>query len=124
MAWCEEHGGPKTSVLHKRTCRPYALIPRARGRRPYHPSLKGTEDPRDVAKQNGSAAGRTRVATLPEGAGTECDRDLGPCTTEGTCTGWGARLVSPHGCRPPPWRGPHLDQECKTVRITRRLPAS
>ena len=46
----------------------YALIPR--GRRPYHPSLKGTEDPRDVAKQNGSVAGRTRVATLPEGAGT------------------------------------------------------
>ena len=122
MAWCEEHGGPKTSVLHKRTCRPYALIPR--GRRPYHPSLKGTEDPRDVAKQNGSAAGGTRVATMPEGAGTECDRDLGPCATEGTCTGWGARPVSPHGCRPPPWRGPRLDQECKTVRITRRLPAS
>ena len=61
MAWCEEHGGPKTWVLHKRTCRPrpYALIPR--GHRPYHPSLKGTEDPRDVAKQNGSAAGGTRV---------------------------------------------------------------
>ena len=35
-----------------------------------------------------------------------------------------ARPVSPHGCRPPPWRGPRLDQECKTVRITRRLPAS
>ena len=35
----------------------------------YHPSLKGTEDPRDVAKQNGSAAGGTRVATMPEGAG-------------------------------------------------------
>ena len=122
MAWCEGPGDPKTWGSHKRTCRPYALIPR--GRRPYHPSLKGTEDPRDVAKQNGSAAGGTRVATVPEGAGTECDRDLGPCTTEGTCTGWGARLVSPHGCRPPPWRGPHLDQECKTVRITRRLPAS
>ena len=84
MAWCEEHEGPKTRVLHKRTCRPYALIPR--GRRPYHPSLKGTEDPRDVAKQNGSAAGRTRVATMPEGAGNECDWDLGPCATEGTCT--------------------------------------
>ena len=36
----------------------------------------------------------------------------------------GARPVSPHGCRPPPWRGPLMDQECKTVRITRRLPAS
>ena len=67
MAWCEESEAPKTLGLHKRTCRPYALIPR--GHRPYHPSLKGTEDPRDVAKQNGSAAGRTRVATLPEGAG-------------------------------------------------------
>ena len=67
MAWCEESEGPKTFGLHKRTCRPYALIPR--GRRPYHPSLKGTEDPRDVAKQNGSAAGRTRVSTSPEGAG-------------------------------------------------------
>ena len=122
MAWCEGSGGPKTWGSHKRTCRPYALIPR--GRRPYHPSLKGTEDPRDVAKQNGSVAGRTRVATLPEGAGTECDRDLGPCATEGTCTGWGARPVSPHGCQPPPWRGPLMDQECKTVRITRRLPAS
>ena len=62
MAWCEEHEAPKTPVLHKRTCRPYALIPR--GRRPYHPSLKGTEDPRDVAKQNGSVAGRTRVAKI------------------------------------------------------------
>ena len=67
VAWCEEPGAPKTIGLHKRTCRPYALIPR--GRRPYHPSLKGTEDPRDVAKQNGSVAGGTRVATLPEGAG-------------------------------------------------------
>ena len=69
MAWCEESAGPKTWGLHKRTCRPYALIPR--GHRPYHPSLKGTEDPRDVAKQNGSVAGRTRVATLPEGAGIQ-----------------------------------------------------
>ena len=51
----------------------HALIPR--GRRPCHPSLGGTEDPRDVAKQNGSAAGGTRVATLPEGAGTECNRE-------------------------------------------------
>ena len=85
MAWCEEHEAPKTLVLHKRTCRPYALIPR--GRRPYHPSLRGTEDRRDVAKQNGSAAGGTRVATMPEGAGNECDRDLGPCATEGTRRG-------------------------------------
>ena len=52
--------------------------------------------------------------------------------TEGARARRSARPVSPHGCRPPPRRGPLMDQECNAgsatpyeiIRETRRPPAS